>query len=288
VEAFTRWLAAAERSPLTVRSYLADLRGFAQWFEQVNGQALAPSLVTPTDLREFKRHLVEERQLQPATVNRRLAALKAYLRWADEAELEPASPPSKVPRSIPEQRPGPRWLDRLERNALLRAVERGGKVRDLALVQVLLNTGLRVAELCDLRWSDVTLSERQGQLVVRAGKGEKRRTVPLNKDAREAFGALGYLEHQGTEARVFMGQRGALQPRGVQVLLGKYLTTAKLTRLTPHVLRHTFCKSLVDSGVGLEKVASLAGHDSLETTRRYVEPSLRDLAQAVELIAESD
>jgi integrase len=74
-------------------------------------------------------------------------------------------------------------------------------------------------------------------------------------------------------------------PRGVQLLLARYARAAGLQRVTPHALRHSFCKNLVNVGVGLEKIALLAGHDSLETTRRYCEPSLQDLEQAVELVS---
>jgi site-specific recombinase XerD len=63
---------------------------------------------------------------------------------------------------------------------------------------------------------------------------------------------------------------------------------AGLKDVTPHSLRHSFCKNLVNAGVSLEKVAALAGHESLETTRRYCEPSLQDLQQAVEMVSEED
>ncbi len=79
-----------------------------------------------------------------------------------------------------------------------------------------------------------------------------------------------------------------MTPRGVQFLLQKYAEAAKLDDVSPHSLRHTFCKNLIDAGVGLEKVATLAGHESLETTRRYCEPSRHDLQQAVDLIGESE
>jgi integrase/recombinase XerC len=63
---------------------------------------------------------------------------------------------------------------------------------------------------------------------------------------------------------------------------------AGLKDVTPHSLRHSFCKNLVNAGVSLEKIAALAGHESLETTRRYCEPSLQDLQQAVEMVSEEE
>ena len=108
---------------------------------------------------------------------------------------------------------------------------------------------------------------------------------PLVRDARQVLRTLGYGEHAGTAESIFWGQRGPLTPRGVQLLLARYARAAGLQRVTPHALRHSFCKNLVNVGVGLEKIALLAGHDSLETTRRYCEPSLQDLEQVVELVS---
>ena len=155
---------------------------------------------------------------------------------------------------------------------MLRAVKRAGKSRDLAVVRLLLNTGLRVQELCALMWKDVTLSERKGLLTVRQGKGGERRQVPLNQDAREALTVLGYPRHAGEEAMILQGQRGPMTSRGVQSLLTRYGPLARLEDLSPHALRHTFCENLIDAGVGLEQVAALAGHESLETTRRSARP----------------
>ncbi len=79
-----------------------------------------------------------------------------------------------------------------------------------------------------------------------------------------------------------------MTPRGIESTLRKYVKQTDLEEVSPHQLRHTFCKNLIDAGVGLEKVATLAGHDNLETTRRYCTPSEEDLAAAVELIGEQD
>ena len=79
-----------------------------------------------------------------------------------------------------------------------------------------------------------------------------------------------------------------MTPRGIESTLRKYVKQTDLADISPHQLRHTFCKNLIDAGVSLEKVATLAGHDNLETTRRYCTPSEQDLAAAVELIGEED
>jgi integrase/recombinase XerC len=168
---------------------------------------------------------------------------------------------------------------------LLRTLENGGSDRDLSIVKLMLNTGLRVHELCGLLWSDVTMTERKGVLVVRSGKGRKRREVPLNLDARNALEAAGFRLCAGQRVPVYYGQRGPLTPRGVQSMMERYASGIN-AEITPHALRHTFCKNLVNAGVGLEKVAALAGHENMQTTRRYCEPSMKDLEGAVALIGE--
>lgn len=142
-------------------------------------------------------------------------------------------------------------------------VERGGRTRDIAVIKLLLNTGLRVSELCSLRWSEIVINERKGVLTVLQGKGGKRREVPLNSDARQVLLDLGYKRQAGKKEWIFTGQRGKLTPRGVQILFRKYADPVKLNNLSPHSLRHTFCKNLLNAGISLEKIAILAGHESL-------------------------
>jgi site-specific recombinase XerD len=287
-ERYTKYLESCERSTLTIKNYLCDLQAFGRWFTEVNQtEEFDPAKITPTDLREYKRWLISSQELKPSSTNRKLASLRTFLKWARDAELVPSTQPLKIPKFEKLESPGPHWLNRLEQNALLRAVERNDNDRDRAIVRVLLNTGLRVDELCALIWQDIKLTERQGTVTVKRGKGGKWRQVPLNKDARNALLQMGYKKYAGSIEPIFTGQRGRLTPRGVQNLLSRYAKMLGLA-LSPHTLRHTFCKNLVDAGVTLEKVAALAGHENLNTTRRYIEPSLKDLQRAIELIGEDE
>jgi site-specific recombinase XerD len=284
---FCRFLERAERSPHTIRNYRNDLESLAAWFASRNEEPFSPSTLTPADLRAYKRWLIAQDR-KPRTINRKLATIKSFLHWAVDVRLLRSGHGLRVTSPVREAAGGPRWLDHREQHRLRRVVERIGTPRDIAAVTLLLHTGVRVSELCALAWKDVSVSERHGLLTVRHGKGGKRRDIPLNRDARWAIHTLGYSEHAGTSERMFRGQRGPLTPRGVQLLLARYARTTGLQRVTPHALRHSFCKNLVNAGVGLEKVARLAGHDSLETTRRYCEPSLQDLEQVVELVSERE
>jgi integrase/recombinase XerC len=282
--AFALFLEEAERRPVTIKNYLCDLNYFQKWFEQKTSQKLSPDQITPTDLRDYKHYLSEVLLLKPKTVNRKLSSLKSFLNWACSENLIPEHRTPRMPQPIKEEKVGPQWLDRNEQHALIRTVEQGKNQRDLTIIQLLLNTGLRVSELCSLMWSDVKITSRKGRLTVRSGKGGKRREIPLNKDARQVLFDLGYPNHKGQKEAIFMGQRGPMTPRGVESMFRKYVAHTELDEVTPHKLRHTFCKNLIEAGVSLEKVAMLAGHENLETTRLYCSPGDHDLEAAVNLI----
>jgi site-specific recombinase XerD len=116
----------------------------------------------------------------------------------------------------------------------------------------------------------------------------KQRAIPLNAEARQAVRDWLAVRPQSESDYLWVGVEGdggdGLTGRSVQRMLQRYAQDAGLADLTPHVLRHTFAKNLVNKGVGLEKVASLLGHSSLNTTRIYVVPDERDLELAVETL----
>jgi len=279
-------LAAGGKSVNTLLAYTRDLRLFGEWFEFTNAKALSPERITPIDVREYRSHLLLVKDYKPATVNRKLASLSTFCEWAREASLIPANPVQGI-SLVEEVRPAPRWLDRNAQYALLRAVQERGRARDIALITLMLHTGLRVSEVSNLRVSDVTILPRSGSVRVRGGKGEKFRTIPLNANARKALQA--HLEELG-EAKgdrwLFMGKRGdQLKSSGIRYLVQRYAYDARLEEVTPHTLRHTFGKNMVDAGTSLDRVASLLGHESVDTTRIYTTPSEQDLQREVEKVA---
>jgi site-specific recombinase XerD len=166
----------------------------------------------------------------------------------------------------------------------MRSVLKSEKIRDIAIVTLLLHTGLRVAELCSLTVQDISLRDRSGHVTV-YGKGNKQRQVPLNSSARKAM--ADWLERRGmAPGPLFLSQKGgSLSPRAVEYLVSKYAYNARLENVSPHTLRHTFCKSLIDAGVSIDRVKELAGHSDLNTTARYTRPTVRDLEKSVERIS---
>jgi len=269
----------------TCKNYKSDLLLFAKWFAKANGEPMTLLKITPTDTRHYKRDLIES-GYKPQTVNRRIISLNHFLTWGWESRNVKYR--FALLKSMKQMKTAPRWLDKYAQHLLLRLVERSQKPRDIAIITLVMNTGLRVHELCALKWTDITIADRKGMLIVRSGKGEKYREIPLNKDARDVLLNMQYAKHAGTDVPIFTGQRGTLQVRGVQLMMKRLLDHTELKHVTPHQLRHTFCKNLINAEVGLEKVAALAGHESLDTTKLYCKPSLFDLQDAVERIGEHE
>ncbi len=284
---FAEHLQAQGRSALTILGYGSDLGHFLIWYQQTNGRLLEGTF-TPTDVREYKAWLQTNQRAAPATINRRLNALRAYGAWLVDSGLAEFNPAGAA-REVRQQRLAPRWLDKAAQSRLVRELERGRLAartdtarreasRSSAIGILLINTGLRVAELCALQVGDLTISERgDGRLVVRSGKGDKNRELPLNLNARKAL--IDWLAWRPVGTDIVFD----LSPRSIQRLLESIGRRAGV-EVTPHTLRHTFAHNLVSAGVSLVVVAALMGHSNLETTRRYTIPGAADLAAAVSVL----
>lgn len=139
---------------------------------ETNGEELTPQSITPIDVREYKRYLLEDRGFKPATVNRRLASISAFCKWGEQQGLANGNPCDEI-SIVPEVRTAPKWLTKGEQYGLIRAVQRANRRRDEALIMVMLHTGLRVGEVSNLRIGDISISARKGEVIVRGGKGKK-------------------------------------------------------------------------------------------------------------------
>lgn len=292
---FQAYLLTEDRSPVTIVGYLGDVRLFAQWYEGYYIGALTPDTLTNEAVRGYKQHLLDQ-AAKPKTINRRLAALATYAHFLEQTGyVTNARNPVQGVKAVTETALAPKWLDKRQRSALLRAVDKEVEnamrryprlrlmyLRDAAIVKLILFTGLRVGEIIHLRLSDIVLDDRRGSVVVREGKGTKRREIPLNAKARKALLDYLHLRPDVESNMLFLGQRNdGVQSKTIQRAVKRYADKAGLKNTTPHILRHSFAKALIDAGVSLEKVATLLGHSNLNTTRIYTTPSQEELNDAI-------
>jgi site-specific recombinase XerD len=129
------------------------------------------------------------------------------------------------------------------------------------------------------------LSERCGSIRVRAGKGNKYRMVPIEKELRRCLADFLNVERSYGEY-LFEGQRDPqMTSRAIQLICNKVGGKANIAELTPNVLRHTLAHNLITAGVSIDRVAMILGHANINTTAIYTKPSLEDLQAAMEKLS---
>jgi site-specific recombinase XerD len=253
--AIDRFLASPALAESTRRAYASDLRGLEGWL------ARRGTSVEEIDVRvlvEYASELGRARNgLAPATIARKLAAVRSFLRFT----LGPAR--------VPDASLGPRRAQRLpeapkrvEIEAILDSVGDEGALglRNLALLELVYSAGLRSAEAVGLDLGDVDFEQEHVRV---RGKGGKERLVPLGEEASHLVAR--YLRDARPELA-----RGANDALFLSVR-GKRLDTSTLRRLLPHPhrLRHSFATHLLEGGADLRTIQELLGHSSLSTTQVY-------------------
>lgn len=244
--------------------------------------------VVADDLRAYLYALTAQGHAR-SHIRQHFAALRTFYRWLERRELIAVNPATAV--TLPKlTRKLPRYLSEQQIAALLDAplkmpAQKNApawlRQRDRALLEVLYGGGLRVSEVCSLRWEHLR-ADSQSALIVNA-KGGKSRWVILGAAAfcaLDDFVAASGLSRRGP---VFVNKNksGAVTPVAVQQLLKRYLAFAGLdTSLTPHKLRHSFATHLLDRGADLRSVQKLLGHSSLATTQLYTHLTIGRLKKA--------
>lgn len=274
------------------KAYLSDLDSFVEWAER--GGMRAPSAVDRKTLRRYLAYL-STRRYQPRSISRKASSLRRYFGWLVHRGDISTDPTAGMSAPKGEARL-PHVLARRELETLLdgaraagerpsttpegEARRRARQQRDDALVEILYGSGLRVAELCDLRLDGVDL-DRQRLTVW--GKGAKQRVVPMSDPAAAALAAWinagrpqMVTDTIAVGDRVFVNQRGnPLTPRDVRRVLDRRSESPT----HPHALRHTFATHLLDGGADLRAVQELLGHADLATTQLYTHVSKERLRQ---------
>jgi site-specific recombinase XerD len=290
---FLRSLAARDASPHTRRAYATAVGAYLDWLAARGTDWRHPARA---DLRAYLAVLGEGRAR--SSVAQRLAAIRAFHRWATRDDLAPGDPwgaiaTPRLPRRLP------RVLEVEQVTRLLAVVdgdlnERPGEdpqraavrlalaLRDRALVETAYAAGLRISELASAELGALDL--RRGEIRV-MGKGRKQRVGLLGRPARQALAA--YLEdgrpllldrRAGADAppvEVFLNHLGApLGVRGLRYRFDRLCTRAGLpVGVSPHTLRHSFATHLLDGGADLRVVQELLGHENLATTQIYTHVS---------------
>lgn len=273
----------------TLTEYKSDLKDFIYWFEHVWGNIseetfFRPTEVTARTIARYREHMQITRSLKPATINRRINSIKRYFNWAKEQGVIQTDY-SKSIKFVPTVKTSPKQMTDKEEASLMNAVEKYGTLRDKTMIIFMLHTGLRSMEICDVQREDIVVRKRGGHVIVRSGKRNKQREVPLNSTVRlalEEYMGPNYVPQDYLFPSSKTGQR--LQERAVRHILKKYMDFAKLEGFSAHDLRHRFGYVMAER-TPLHRLAQIMGHDNLNTTMIYVRATQADLQGEVEKIA---
>jgi integrase/recombinase XerC len=272
-DAFLAHLQVERRmSAHTLDGYGRDLVALCDWLEARG--VVAWNAVDGETLRAFIA-AEHRRGLGAKSLQRRLSACRSFFAWQVRRATLPANPATglrapKAPRKLPNV------LDADEMTRLVEVPDADAiGQRDRALLELMYSSGLRLAEVCGLRWRELDLT---AGMVRVTGKGSKTRIVPVGRHAcaaliawREESQSTSTAAHADAELPVFPGRGGAtISPRAIQLRLRQLAQQQGIwKRVHPHLLRHSFATHLLGRGADLRAVQSLLGHANLTTTQRY-------------------
>lgn len=245
---FCHWLQEQKKSPNTISTYKRELEKFQEWLQEKNSDI---TRLIKDDIQSYVTFL-EQQGKSSTTIDKTIGAIRTFTKFLEKPDLVLGLKVKPVEKNED--------IDALsfdEYSALLTEVKTDGNLRNIAMVYVLLHTGIRVSELCRLDRSNVDF--RKNQLIVHRNKEE--RIIPLSSETRAHL--ENYLQRSASNEALFINKSGdRITERSVQYMLEKY-------NVNPNKLRHTFCQRLVDSDVDLEIVSKLAGHKDLNVTKKY-------------------
>jgi len=287
IESFAAALGKASRAAdNTVSNYRRDLCDFRRFLLErgaaldSGGAEADPDAITTDHIRGYLSEAM--RTLTRATVQRRLFAIKAFFRWRET--MAGAASPARALRSPRTQRRLPGILSEDDVRRLIEADAEEpspAALRDRAILETLYSSGLRVSELVGLNWRDI--DDDVGMVLVRSGKGNKDRMVPIGEPALDALKAWRRAMPVAWEldGPVITNLRGGrLTTRAVENILAQRIVAAGLgASITPHGLRHCFATHMLNSGADLRSIQEMLGHASLATTQRYTHVSVNRLRE---------
>lgn len=263
----------------TLRAYACDLRQYDTWIENRD-------YTSPESIRNYLSYL--NREYAPATVKRKLATLHTFMSFLQEKGLLADSPfknirikiktPQRLPKIIPTQ-----ILKELFASLYDTDLEKTNDsyvLRDRAIFELLIGTGIRVSELCALNTNDIALDGRTLRIL---GKGNKERTMQIENEM-----TLQALEHYIEHAHpmpinnaIFLNSANTrISTRTVREIINRRIQKAGITQtITPHMFRHTFATMLLENDIDIRYIQKLLGHSSLRTTEIYTHVSSAKLRE---------
>ena len=290
IELFKKYLKERDLSDRTIKNYLSDILHFRKWLTDLYQEERDLESTEQDDIKAYRQELLDIKRQKATSINRRLQSIKIYFKFLNiilNSVNDPAEKIKFVRRGKPNK---PQSINKTEVRLLLNAAKQsryGLARRNYAIIQLMLQAGLRVGEICRLQIRDIKINERSGSVRVIDSKGIKERAVPLNSSVRNALKK--YLEEKKdvkeTDYLFTSKRRTGITVRSLQLVIDTIYKRSKIKRIkvSAHTLRHTFAINYLHSNPNqLSELALLMGHDSINTTLIYTKASKEKLGLVVE------
>lgn len=279
IQDFLRYLETEKRSaPLTIISYAADLKNFEAYLNDLSPQESLDG-VSKAIIRSYIVHLSKSK-LSPRSVNRKITSIRAYYRFLEQRQLISSNPSStirslktskKVPDFIPEN-----LLETLQTEIPVYFPD----LRDYLIFEILYQTGMRRAEICQLKDHSIDF---EASLIKVRGKRNKERLIPFTnklsdlmkyyREQRETF-----FGSSSFDSFIVSNKAGTCYPQLIKrAVESRVISISGKLKISPHTLRHTFATHLLNNGADLIAIKELLGHSSLEATQIYTHNTIAHL-----------
>jgi integrase/recombinase XerC len=258
-------LSGKNRSAATIRAYQTDLSQFMIFLHATSVLITSPQDVQKVDILDYFSFLAKK-DLTGVARARKLSAIREYFRFLEGLGRIDKSPTAGI--ETPKREKNTRQFLRSDEYTKMLSLA-GANPRDYAILQVFLQTGIRVSELASLRMQDIDFLKPS---VTVAGKGKVSREIALEKKGIQALKSYLAVRPESLASRLFLNYKGEpISERGIRKLVVKYTKAAGITKKAScHTLRHTFATYKAEKGVSPFQLQQWLGHANLNTTQIYV------------------
>ena len=263
---FIDHLKGKSRSSATILAYGKDIEQLVSFLGQQNIED--PSAVTTEQLQLFMQKLVKE-SYTLKSISRKTNSTKTFFKFLKSSGLIQSDPAQSLEHPTFESKP-PRILARLEYRALRDAAR--GDTRMSAVIELLLQTGVRIGELAKINVDDLNLGKENPSVYIRPQEGTVERTIPLNQPIVEALQKYLEIRPKTQYKALFVTKTGRpLLVRNIRTAIDRYFKLAGIKEAKVNDLRHTWVTHQLQSGISLTLVSKLAGHKRVSTTEKYLQ-----------------
>jgi len=264
IKSFKVQLESTGRASATILAYVKDVEQLGEFVKKTG--KIAASTITSEDIDNFKADL-DSKHYTAKSISRKLNSIKAFFRFLKAQNLVEVNPAATVSHPKYDLKP-PRVLSKLEYRALRDTCR--SDVRISAVVEMLLQTGMRISELANLAISDIDFASMK--IAIRAYESHTEREVPLNTAAKTALEVYLNERPKGGAKNVFITKTGnPFLVRNIRSSIDRFFQLAGIKDAKVNDLRHTFIAQQLMAGTPLIYVSKLAGHKRLSTTEKYLE-----------------